>query len=276
MAVAGGKGGTGKTTIAVGFALALEGEVKLLDCDVEEPNVHLLLNHEVLWEKPVEVGVPSFNLERCTLCGKCSEFCQYHAIAQLPKRILFFPELCHNCGGCKLVCPAEAISETRRKIGVLRGCKAEEGRIKLVYGVLNVGEPRAVPVIEAVRAEASPDETVIVDAPPGTSCPTIAAIKGVDHVVLVTEPTPMGLHDLELMVDVVEQMKLPFTVVVNRANLGDKAVYDFCRRRGIHVLLEIPYSREIAELYSRGIHFVKAFPRWAEKFRKAFENLGET
>ncbi|KYH36734.1 MAG: P-loop ATPase, MinD superfamily [Candidatus Hecatellales archaeon B24] len=274
LAVAGGKGGCGKTTVAVNLALSLEGEVQILDCDVEEPNVHLLLTHQPAWEKPVTVSIPSFNMEKCLLCGKCSDFCQYNAVAQLPNRLLFFQELCHSCGGCRLVCPAEAIAEVERPVGVVKGCRAEGG-LSLVYGVLNVGEPRPIPVVEAVRAEANPTGNVIIDVPPGASCPVVASIREVDHLLLVTEPTPMGLHDLSLMVDVARRLSLRFSVVVNRAGLGGDGVYDFCRREGIPVLMEIPYSRRIAELYSQGIPFVKAMPEWKEKFREVFQSLQE-
>ncbi len=276
VAVAGGKGGCGKTTVAVNLALSLEGEVQILDCDVEEPNVHLLVKAEQRWEKPVTVPVPSIDAEKCILCGKCSEFCQYHALAQISSKVLFFPELCHGCGGCKLVCPAEAIVEVERRIGVIRGCEAEDGRVKLVYGLLEVGEPRAVPIIEAVRAEASKNlNPIIVDVPPGTSCPVISALRGVDYLVLVAEPTPMGLHDFQLMVEVARQLNLRFGVVVNKAGLGGKEVYDICRRENIPILAEIPYSRRIAELYSKGVPFVRAMPEWAERFRRLMDRIVE-
>ncbi|HID18296.1 TPA: (4Fe-4S)-binding protein [Candidatus Bathyarchaeota archaeon] len=274
VAVAGGKGGCGKTTVAVNLSLSLEGQIKFLDCDVEEPNVHLLLKHQTVWEKFVTISIPSFNMEKCLLCGKCSDFCQYNAIAQLPNRLLFFQELCHSCGGCKLVCPVEAIKEVEKTVGVVRGCRAENN-LSLVYGVLNVGEPRPIPVIEAVRAEANSNGITIIDVPPGASCPVVASIRGVDHLLLVTEPTPMGLHDLALMVDIARMLNLRFTVIVNKAGLGEDGVYDFCRRKGIPILMEIPYTKEIAELYSQGIPFVKAMPDWKEKFREAFQSLQE-
>jgi len=272
IAVAGGKGGSGKTTVAVNLALSLEKPVQILDCDVEEPNVHLFLPLKDFWEEPVKVPVPIFNQEKCTLCGKCSSFCQYHAIAQLPSRLIFFQELCHGCGGCRLVCPVEAISEAERTIGVVRGGKVKDG-LSLVYGLLNVGEPRASPLVEAVKKRAEEASTVIIDAPPGTSCPVIAAISGVDHLILVGEPTPMGLHDLALMVEVAEKLGLSFSVVVNKAGLADGGLEKFCRERKIPILLEIPYSRRIAELYSRGVPLVEGIPEWRERFREAFEKL---
>ena len=273
VAVASGKGGTGKTTVAVNLALSIEN-VQFLDCDVEEPNAHLLLHPKVSRREPVYIPVPVVNEQLCDYCGKCSEFCEYNAIFVSSNKILIFPELCHSCGGCAIVCPKKAISEEQHKIGTLNF--GSSGDVELVYGELEVGEPLAVPVIKAVKKQMKPDGNVVLDSPPGTSCPVIETVKGSDYCVLVTEPTPFGLHDLKITVEVLEDMGVPFGVVVNRAGIGDKKVYEYCREKDIPVLLEIPYQRDIAEFYSRGVPFSLEIPEWKEKFRTLFERIKES
>jgi len=273
VAVASGKGGTGKTTVAVNLALSIEN-VQFLDCDVEEPNAHLLLHPKVSQREPVYIPVPVVNEQLCDYCGKCSEFCEYNAIFVSSNKILIFPELCHSCGGCAIVCPKKAISEEQHKIGTLNF--GSSGDVELVYGELEVGEPLAVPVIKAVKKQMKPDGNVVLDSPPGTSCPVIETVKGSDYCVLVTEPTPFGLHDLKITVEVLENMGIPFGVVVNRAGIGDKKVYEYCREKDIPVLLEIPYQRDIAEFYSRGVPFSLEIPEWKEKFRTLFERIKES
>jgi len=273
VAVASGKGGTGKTTVAVNLALSIEN-VQFLDCDVEEPNAHLLLHPKVSRREPVYIPVPVVNEQLCDYCGKCSEFCEYNAIFVSSNKILIFPELCHSCGGCAIVCPKKAISEEQHKIGTLNF--GSSGDVELVYGELEVGEPLAVPVIKAVKKQMKLDGNVVLDSPPGTSCPVIETVKGSDYCVLVTEPTPFGLHDLKITVEVLEDMGIPFGVVVNRAGIGDKKVYEYCREKDIPVLLEIPYQRDIAEFYSRGVPFSLEIPEWKEKFRTLFERIKES
>ena len=273
VAVASGKGGTGKTTVAVNLALSIEN-VQFLDCDVEEPNAHLLLHPKVSRREPVYIPVPVVNEQLCDYCGKCSEFCEYNAIFVSSNKILIFPELCHSCGGCAIVCPKKAISEEQHKIGTLNF--GSSGDVELVYGELEVGEPLAVPVIKAVKKQMKLDGNVVLDSPPGTSCPVIETVKGSDYCVLVTEPTPFGLHDLKITVEVLENMGIPFGVVVNRAGIGDKNVYEYCREKDIPVLLEIPYQRDIAEFYSRGVPFSLEIPEWKEKFRTLFERIKES
>ena len=270
IAVASGKGGTGKTTVAVNMALSLEN-VQLLDCDVEEPNVHLLLNPKINETKPVYALTPKVNEEICDHCGKCAEFCQNNAIFVSSEKVLIFPELCNSCGGCVIVCPRKAISEEQRKSGTLKF--GSTGDLEIVYGELEVGEPMAVPVIREVKKNIESGKTVILDSPPGTSCPVIETVKGSDFCVLVTEPTPFGLHDLKITVQVLKDMKIPFGVVVNRAGIGDKKVYKYCGENNIPVLLEIPYQRKIAELYSKGVPFSLEMPEWKEKFRTLFDEI---
>jgi MinD superfamily P-loop ATPase len=270
ISVASGKGGTGKTTVAVNFALSLEN-VQLLDCDVEEPNAHILLQPRIDEVRPVYTRIPVISEELCDYCGKCSKFCAYNALFVAPKTIMVFPELCHNCGGCSLVCPKKAINEKDRQIGVIR--KGKVKGVEAVYGELNVGEPMAVPLIREVKREIEKDKTVIIDAPPGTACPLIASVHKSDYCILVAEPTPFGLHDLKMAVQVLKNLEIPMGIVINRAGIGDNKVYEYCKKEDIPLLLEIPFSKRIAELYSRGTPFVEEMPEWKEMFVKLLDKI---
>ena len=260
--VASGKGGTGKTTVAVNLALSLEN-VQLLDCDVEEPNSHILLHPKITKIEPMYTKVPVISEELCNYCGKCSKFCAYNALFVAPKTAMVFPELCHSCGGCTLVCPKKAITETERQIGVIKKGKADD--VEIVYGELNVGEAMAVPLIKAVKNQIKSNKNVIIDAPPGTACSLVASVHKTDYCILVTEPTPFGLHDLKITVQVLKDLGVPMGVVINRAGLGDRKVYEYCKKENIPLLMEIPFSKKIAELYSRGVPFVTEMPEWKEK-----------
>lgn len=273
ISVASGKGGTGKTTVAVNMALSLEGCVRFLDCDVEEPNAHIFLKPQIHEVRSVYVPVPKIDKGLCDYCGKCAGFCEFHAIAVVGKQVMVFPEICHSCGGCLIVCPKKAISEQEKKVGEVRVGKAEH--VELVYGTLNVGEPMPGPVIREVKKEINKNEIVIIDSPPGTSCPVVESVYGSDYCLLVTEPTPFGLHDLGLMVQTLRELGLRFGVVVNRAGIGDKKVYEYCESECIPILLEIPFERKIAELYSQGVPFVREMPEWKERFRSLFTNVKE-
>jgi len=270
VSIASGKGGTGKTTVAVNMALSIK-DVQLLDCDVEEPNVHLLLKPKINEVKPVYVAVPRIDEGLCSHCGGCAEFCEYNALFVSPQNVLVFPELCHGCGGCVIVCPNNAIVEKKRRIGTIKMGFADS--IELVYGELGVSEPMPGPVIKEVKKQIKGDKTVIIDSPPGTSCPVIESVYGSDYCLLVTESTPFGLHDLKIMVDVLNEIKIPFSVVINRAGIGDRKVYTYCGEKGIPILLEIPFQRRIAELYSRGIPFTLEMPEWKKKFQLLLKEI---
>lgn len=270
VAVASGKGGTGKTSVAVNMALSL-GNVQLLDCDVEEPNAYLLLHPDLQKTEPVYTLIPLVDKELCSHCGECSKFCQYNAIFVTAEKTLVFPELCHSCGGCALACPKKAIIWKKHRIGSLMF--GSVGDLALVYGELEIGKPMAVPIIKVVKNQIKEGKDVILDSPPGTSCPFVETIRSSDFCVLVTEPTPFGLHDLKIAVEVLKKIVVPFGVVVNRAGIGDKKIYDYCREENIRILLEIPYQRRIAELYSRGIPFSLEMPEWQEKFRVLYSEI---
>lgn len=335
VSVASGKGGTGKTTIAVNLALALGDSVPVdfLDCDVEEPNAHLFLHPVLETCEPVTLPVPVVDESKCSGCGICAELCAFHAILSLGGRAIAFPELCHGCGGCARFCPEGAISEAPKEIGVLETgwAGALAGRvgpaavatatgmprpvveagwvrasagptavataaevpepvvvtgaqrgIRFVQGRINIGVALAPPVVKAVRSKAAPasgaangaaNRVVIIDSPPGTSCPVVASVRGSDYCVLVTEPTPFGLNDLALAVDMVRELAVPFGVVINRAGLGDDKVAAFCTQENIPVLLEIPFDRRLAASYARGGQLVRDFPELGDSLRGLWRQI---
>ena len=276
IAVASGKGGTGKTTVAVNLALVL-GDVQFIDCDVEEPNAHLFLKPDFTRKTPARVMVPEIIEERCTFCGKCQEVCAFNCIAVIPPNagmkgaVLVFANLCHNCGACFLLCPEGAIREAHREIGVIETGKA--GAIRFAHGRLHVGEAMSPPLIRQVKGVIDRSRTTILDAPPGTSCPVINALEGSDYCLLVTEPTPFGLNDLALAVEVLKVMGMPHGLVINRCDIGDGGVEAYARANAIPVLMRIPFDRTIAELYSRGINIVEKDGDYAEKFRALFRDI---
>lgn len=271
--IASGKGGTGKTTVAVNLAFSINGSihngnVRVLDCDVEEPNCHLFLKPKINSTQPVGVPVPKVDEKKCTACGKCGQICQYSAIAALKTKPITFPELCHGCGGCTLICPEGAISEINRPVGVLE--KGQAGNIGFIHGRLRVGEAMSPPLIRAVKRFIFKEGLTIIDAPPGTSCPVIEAVKGSDFVILVTEPTPFGLNDLTLAVDMMKELEIPFGVLINRSDVGDNRVIDYCRAEGIRILSQIPDNRKIAEAYSRGMLIVEVVPGLQDTFNQLY------
>jgi MinD superfamily P-loop ATPase len=276
--IASGKGGTGKTTVATNLAAtaASEGEqvhrtVHLLDCDAEEPNCHLFVKPHITRCEMVTVPVPLVDENLCKGHGKCAEMCEFNALACIDGRVLVFTELCHSCGGCWMVCPEKAIGQQPREIGIL-----EEGTangFQFTDGHLRIGEAMVVPLINAIKSTQNGSGLAIYDAPPGTSCPVIATIRDSDFVILVTEPTPFGLHDLTLAVETVRKLDYPFGVIINRAGAGDDRVNRYCREEDIPILLEIPDDRRIAEAYSKGIMAITAVPEVRELFQQLYLDI---
>jgi MinD superfamily P-loop ATPase len=270
IAVASGKGGTGKTTIAVNLALSLEN-VQYLDCDVEEPNAAIFLKPAMQKRFSVAIPVPEFDEALCTRCKKCVEACAYNAIVILGQKVLLFPQLCHGCGGCRYICPESAITEQPRQIGLIE--QGPAGSIDFIQGLLNVGEPMATPIIKQQRKLIDKEKIVILDAPPGTSCPVIETVRNCDYCILVTEPTPFGLNDLRLAVDTMREMKVPFGVVINCSDTGNDGVKNYCTSETIPVLLELPWNRRIAEAYSRGEPAVTIIPEMKKDFHRMYNTI---
>ncbi len=273
ISVASGKGGTGKTLVATSLALSLSGnfKVQLLDCDVEEPNAHILLPLALNQSRPVYIPIPKVDETKCTYCGRCAGVCAYNAIAVLKGKVLVFPELCHGCGACSYLCPESAITEEGRELGVVE--RGDSGNLELIQGRLAIGEAMAPPVIREVKKYIDPTKEVIVDVPPGTSCPVVEAVKGSDFCILVTEPTPFGLNDLSLAVEVVRKLGITCGVVINRVGVGDEEVERYCHQQGIPILLKIPLDRNIAMFYSKGIPLIEGVPRWREEFLRLFQDI---
>jgi MinD superfamily P-loop ATPase len=275
VAVASGKGGTGKTTVATNLAqVCAEAGMptQYLDCDVEEPNGHIFLRPQITGREEVTVEVPEVDLAKCTGCGRCGEICQYSAIVAIGEKALTFEQLCHSCGGCWLVCPTGAIARKPLRIGEIE--TGETGGLQFVSGRLEIGHVRTPSLIRDVKRHIRSESLAIVDVPPGTSCPVVAALRGVDFVLLVTEPTPFGLNDLKLAVDLVREMKLPFAVAINRDGIGNDETEAYCKREGIRIAARIPDDRRIAQAYSSGQMIVDALPEYAERFAELAAALG--
>jgi MinD superfamily P-loop ATPase len=274
IAIASGKGGTGKTTVATNLALSLSenGEaVRLLDCDVEEPNCHLFMKPTIEKSINVTVPVPKVDEDKCNGCGECGRICRFSAIISFKTKALTFPELCHSCGGCMLVCEPGAITEVPRLVGTLELGKS--GNVDMAFGRLRVGEAMSPPLISRVKEQIDPAAINIIDAPPGTTCPTVEAMRDADYLLLVTEPTPFGLHDLKLAVETIRELGIPHGVLVNRSDLGNDEVKKYCEREQIDILMEIPFDRKLAEAYSRGEMAVKALPEYKKRFTDLFERI---
>jgi len=275
ISVASGKGGTGKTLVATSLALSLQNEkpVQFLDCDVEEPDAHIFLKPLLSHQQTVSIPIPQVDEGKCTYCGKCAEVCAYNAIAVIEKKVLIFPELCHGCGACNYLCPEGAISEIGKEAGILEIGQAKG--IEFIHGKLTVGEAMAVPVIREVKKHINRERLAIIDVSPGTSCPVVEAVRDSDFCLLVTEPTPFGLNDLALAVDMLNKLSIPCGVVINRDGVGDSKVEEYCYQKDIPILLRIPLDVRIAQLYSTGITLVEGMPQWREAFLSLADKVRE-
>jgi MinD superfamily P-loop ATPase len=278
IAVASGKGGTGKTTVAVSLAMLNPALTRYLDCDVEAPNAHLFLHPR--WDDRQDVGVmiPQVDKELCDACRRCMEVCQFNAITVMGSNVLVFPELCHGCGGCRLACPTGAIQEQFSPIGWVESGTNQQG-LFVAQGVLSIGQPMATPIIGDLKKwalEVDPRRTItILDAPPGASCPVVETLRGTDYVLLVTEPTAFGLHDLRLAVEVVRELDLPAGVIINRVGTGQAPVEDFCHAEGLPILMRLPMRRSIAAALARGQVLIEAFPQYRDDFYRLLAQIQE-
>ena len=274
IAILSGKGGTGKTTVTSNFAINIKNSISL-DSDVEEPNLHIFMDMKNSTSEPVYTYFPSIDKKLCTLCGKCGDFCNYSAIIPAKNKVIVFKESCHDCGGCKLVCPNGAISYDKREVG-----KIFKGKTKyntdLSYGALNIGEMSGVKIINQLKRSFNSDErTTFIDSPPGTSCATVEAVEGVDYAIIVSEPTPFGVSDMKMVVEMLREMRIPFGLIINKAGLGDDEIYNYSKIEKIEVLGEIPFDKKIAELYANGENFSESIPEYQNFFKNIYKNIIE-
>ena len=269
IAVLSGKGGTGKTTVSASLSATIKPS-QYVDCDVEEPNGYIFLKPEIKRSIPVNVEIPSVDEAICTGCGVCAKACQFHALAVIKNKVILFPEICHHCGACYIACKPGAMTASERTIGVIE----MNGDQTFAQGKLNIGEPVAVPVIKKLKEYLRTDIPVILDCSPGASCTVVQSLEGCDFCLLVTEPTPFGLHDLKIAVSLVKKLGFPFGIVINKALENNSIVEDYCKEEGIEILLKIPYSKEIAESYSGGTLPVQS-KEWAERFTELYDRIKE-
>ncbi|TDT71948.1 MinD superfamily P-loop ATPase [Hypnocyclicus thermotrophus] len=267
IAVLSGKGGTGKTTVSNNLAINIKNTI-LIDTDVEEPNSHIFLKPDIEKIDSVFIGYPEVDMNKCNLCGKCGEFCRFNAIIPAKNSVVVFNESCHDCGGCAMVCPTNAITYKQREIGKIYSGKTKYD-IDMKYGEINIGEMSGVRIIEEVKEKIKNEEIVIIDSPPGTACSTVAAVEGVDYAILVSEPTPFGVSDMKMVVEMLREMNIPFGLVINKAKLGDDEIYEYANNENIEILAEIPFNKEIAKLYANG----ELFSIHLKEYKEIFENI---
>lgn len=271
IAILSGKGGTGKTTIVANL-VATHKKYTVIDTDVEEPNLNIFIKADILNVEKVETEYPEIDMEKCNLCGKCGEFCRFNAIIPAINKVLIFEEVCHDCGGCKIVCPNDAIIYRKRELGKIYSGKTGSG-IVMNYGELNVGEMSGVKIIEELKQKIKEEKFVIIDSPPGTSCSTVAALIGVEYAVIVSEPTPFGVSDMKMVVEMLRELNIPFGVVVNKAGLGDNEIYIYCEQEKIEILEEIPFDIELSKNYAHGRIFTELSNKYTSKFINILERI---
>ena len=276
IAILSGKGGTGKTTVTSNLAINIHNSI-VIDSDVEEPNLHIFMDVQDITSESTFTFYPSINKELCNLCGKCGDFCNYNAIIPAKNQVIVFKESCHDCGGCKLVCPNGAITYEKREIGkIFKGIS--KYNTKLFYGTLNVGEMSGVKIIDQLKKYSTNydhEKTIFIDSPPGTSCATVAAVEGVDYAIIVSEPTPFGVSDMKMVVEMLRKMNIPFGLIINKAELGDNEIYDYCKNEKIDILGEIPFDKEIAKLYANGKIFSNHIPKYKNFFKGIYTDIVE-
>jgi MinD superfamily P-loop ATPase len=271
IAVLSGKGGTGKTTVSSNLA-AILGNVTLVDCDVEEPNIHLFFDIPNDTTQSVYTEYPHVDMRKCNLCGDCGDFCNFNAILPAKNRVLVFKEICHACGGCAIVCSKNAISYKQREIGAIHEGRSTQG-INVKYGILNVGEFSGVKIIDQLLTSIPKNEQVIIDSPPGTSCATVAAVESADFAIIVSEPTPFGVSDMKMVVEMLKNLNIPFGLVINKAGLGNNEIYDYASQEKINILGEIPFSKEAAKYYATGKLLNQEMKTMRLKFDSIINNL---
>ncbi len=276
IAIASGKGGTGKTTIATGLAYSLSKNhnVCFKDCDVEAPNGHIFLKPSIEKNKEAVIQIPQVDADKCSACGKCVDVCQFHALAQIGRSIMVFPQLCHGCGSCTWNCPENAIVEKPNTVGILESGWTDGG-IQFSHGVLTISEPMPTPVIRQLKHWQKPVEGAItlLDAPPGASCSVVETLRGSDFVILVTEPTPFGMHDLRQMAGIIQDMHIQAGVIINRAKEVYAPLQEFCLKEKLPILMQIPFSREIAAGIARGQLLTSIKPEYERLFSNMFDEI---
>lgn len=268
IAVLSGKGGTGKTTVSASLAISIPGS-QYVDCDVEEPNGWIFIKPDIVKSMPVNVRIPEVDPESCNGCGNCGKTCQFHAIAAVKGKVLLFPEICHHCGACIIACPQGAIREADRTVGVIETNVNDT----FLQGRLQIGEPSGIPILREMKKRLRDDTEVILDCPPGASCAVVQSIDGCDYCILVTEPTPFGLHDLKIAVQLIKNMCIPFGVVINKASPDNGSIQEYCSENHIELLMEIPFSKDIARAYSGGVLPVQANSLWKAQFDELYQKI---